>query len=181
MSFLNVCDFLDAGEKSLKEKNYWSALTIALMLPNICSRIEYMGNPDYLKRDGSIHDKKCYIDWCKKYLSESSWINCTFRNDYPQILYALRCNIIHAGHANISNNEKEFILSCGDGNDDIIFEKERIINIAVLCESMFSKVKLWHATSSKKDTLCTRVLNMENKNDRQLLMEMFNKEHPKKL
>lgn len=44
MSYFNLYDFIDSGEKSLKDENYWSALSVALMLPSMCSRLEYANN-----------------------------------------------------------------------------------------------------------------------------------------
>ena len=41
MSLLTISNFIDAGMRSLEDKNYWSALSIALMLPSIWSRISY--------------------------------------------------------------------------------------------------------------------------------------------
>ena len=33
MSYFNIYDFITSGEKSLKDENYWSALSVALFLP----------------------------------------------------------------------------------------------------------------------------------------------------
>lgn len=46
MSYYRIKDFIKAGKKSLENKNYWSALPIALALPNMCSRIEYENDKD---------------------------------------------------------------------------------------------------------------------------------------
>lgn len=37
MSFFSIKDFITSGRKSLDDKNYWSALSVALMLPSMCS------------------------------------------------------------------------------------------------------------------------------------------------
>lgn len=41
MSYFSIEDFIESGEKSLKDKNYWSALSVALALPSMCSRVMY--------------------------------------------------------------------------------------------------------------------------------------------
>ena len=35
MSYFSIEDFIESGEKSLKDKNYWSALSVALALPSM--------------------------------------------------------------------------------------------------------------------------------------------------
>lgn len=52
MSFIAISDFIESGKHSLKEKNDWSALSVALMLPSMCSRLAYADNQDYIKRNG---------------------------------------------------------------------------------------------------------------------------------
>ena len=41
MAELSIKTIIDAGRKSLEDKNYWSALIVALTLPSMCSRVEY--------------------------------------------------------------------------------------------------------------------------------------------
>ena len=41
MSFLQISDLLTDGKKALDNGNYWSALSLALMLPSVCSRVEF--------------------------------------------------------------------------------------------------------------------------------------------
>ena len=60
MSYFSIEDFIESGEKSLKDKNYWSALSVALALPSICSRVMYQGD----KYKGS--DRNDIMDRSKK-------------------------------------------------------------------------------------------------------------------
>lgn len=57
MSYISICDFIQDGRKSLEAKNYWSALSVALMLPSMCSRLAYANNPDYRWEKGKFRDK----------------------------------------------------------------------------------------------------------------------------
>ena len=41
MSYFSIADFIESGRKSLADKNYWSALSIALALPSMCSRVMF--------------------------------------------------------------------------------------------------------------------------------------------
>lgn len=41
MSYLRIEDLLIDGQKTLESGQYWSALSLALSLPGICSRIEF--------------------------------------------------------------------------------------------------------------------------------------------
>ena len=47
MSFFSIKDFIDSGKKSLRDKNYWAALSVALMLPSMCSRLTYADTEEY--------------------------------------------------------------------------------------------------------------------------------------
>ena len=69
MSFFSIEDFIVSGEKALEAGNDYAALSVALMLPSMCSRLAYADNPDYHKADKSPKDKKCYIDWCNEIFS----------------------------------------------------------------------------------------------------------------
>lgn len=44
MSYFSILDFVKSGKKSLVDKNYWSALSVALMLPSMCSRIMFQSD-----------------------------------------------------------------------------------------------------------------------------------------
>lgn len=90
MSFFSIKDFIDSGKKSLRDKNYWAALSVALMLPSMYSRLTYADNEEYFKSDHLPRDKKCYIDWCNEYIKDS-WIISCLGEKYAEVLYSLRC------------------------------------------------------------------------------------------
>ena len=80
MSYFSIKDFIKSGRKSLENKNYWSALSVALMLPSMCARIEFANAKDaymnYKWKNKEDHskgkeytnwkDKECYVDFCKR-------------------------------------------------------------------------------------------------------------------
>lgn len=119
MSWLQISDFVKEGKYAIRNENYWAALSVALMLPSLCGRIEYKDNPKYVKinRDGSEkwNDKKTYIDWCNKHLGKVVVLKeLTKEKDYS-FLYKLRCDIIHAGNADISCGGKSIYFVLHDG------------------------------------------------------------------
>lgn len=82
MAELSIKTIIDAGKKSLEDRNYWSALIVALTIPSMCSRIEYADEQHkgsnqsdekgvwYVNNRGIVrwHDKKAYINWCNEWM-----------------------------------------------------------------------------------------------------------------
>ncbi len=104
MSYITIADFIKSGRQSLAAKNYWSALSVALMLPSMCSRLaysKYSNTHEYHKTNGDFKDKKCYIEWCNANIDEDSWIKSCLGDKYAEVLYDIRCDIVHAGCAHI--------------------------------------------------------------------------------
>ena len=60
MSYFSIVDFAKSGREMLKAKNYWGSLAIALMLPSMCSRIDYESDVSYydIKPNGQ---KNCFV------------------------------------------------------------------------------------------------------------------------
>ncbi|MGP1405107.1 hypothetical protein [Filifactor alocis] len=100
MSYFSILDFIKSGKKSLDDKNYWSALSVALTLPSMCSRIMFQDdkfrssnkqNDDgywYIDNKGIRHyyDKKCYIDCCKRLMANRhGFINGNFVIDEEEV------------------------------------------------------------------------------------------------
>lgn len=87
MSYLKIQNFIKDGKKSLSEGNYLSALSVALALPSMCSRLQYKDekykaeskneldtdNTKYyrIKDNGKLQwiDNKCYIDFCNEFMT----------------------------------------------------------------------------------------------------------------
>lgn len=185
MSYFGIKTFIKDGESALSNKNYWSALSVALALPSMCSRVEFKGNKDYLKKNGEYLDKKCYIDFCVKYL-RSNYLECCLSSNFANVLYNIRCDIIHAGEANILVKGLNCYFVIGSSStklDDCI-----LINIEDLCNEIFDSILSWcsiHSFNLSK----TVVFNLDSSKDDRLLytelcdrarkrylLENFNKE-----
>lgn len=189
MSFLSIKNFITSGHESLEKKNYWSALSVALMLPSICSRLTY-GDEEYKSsnqndntgywytdRANKIHwkDKKCYIDWCNEYIKHGREDLC-LGEDYAEVLYELRCNIVHAGCADIHADGKSIYLSFGNAIPTTEFEKYRIINVPDMCTIIFACANTWCSLFCASNLKYTRVFNGESNDDKLLYNKLCNEE-----
>lgn len=187
MSYFSISTFIESGKQSLKNKNYWSALSVALALPSMCSRIMYQddayrGTYWYIDKNNHQcwHDKKCYIDFCKEIMRVNqnnsspkgqydSWILLILGLQFAEIIYQLRCDIIHAGVANITEDDKGIYLILGENKSSTEFSKYRTINIKDLCDTIFEHVIMWCSNNSVDKFKYTYVFDMENNNDDRIL------------
>lgn len=189
MSFFSIKDFIASGRKSLNDKNYWSALSVALMLPSMCSRLTYRSNPEKYKNfkwndkndhsKGKIYtdwkDKECYIDWCNEYIKDG-WIKTCLSEKYAEVLYNLRCDIVHAGCANIYADGKGLYLSIGDNGNATEFTKYRIVDVSSLCNIIFDCSDMWSTTFGASEFKYTRVFDSEIRDDRLLYKKLCDEE-----
>lgn len=195
MSYLTIGSLIKDGKAALSQGNYWSALALALMLPSICSRIEYdsvefEGDKDsvndsrinryyYIKRDGSRKwaDKKAYESWCKSYiLGGICYLKVILGQDAPAILYLLRCDLVHAGIANLLYNQKRIFLSCGN-NGATDLSSRLIISVHSLCEDMFRVVEKWIQDKGADTVENTFVFDFADFDDKLLYNELCKEEH----
>jgi hypothetical protein len=170
MSFFSIKDFIDSGKKSLRDKNYWAALSVALMLPSMCSRLTYADNEEYFKSDHLPRDKKCYIDWCNEYIKDS-WIISCLGEKYAEVLYSLRCDIVHAGCADIYSDKKRVYLFLGDNCIATELTKYRIIDISTLCDVIFDCSDIWSTNFGDSKIKYNYVFDRRNHKD----MSLYNK------
>lgn len=166
MNCTDILAFLKSGGDALEKENYLSALCIALILPSMCSRLEYKSkNPS---------DKKNYINWCNTYITQNEWLKDFFGNNYSEILYKLRCGIIHEGYAEINNDGKNIYLSYGNNCAYATFEKQKVISVELLCKSIFQCANLWcQANMALYNKESSFILNMKNPNDSLFLTRLY--------
>lgn len=171
MSYLRIQNFIDDGKSALKDKHYLSALSLALMLPSIAARLEFCDMPQYRKgRDKKgWEDKKCYVDWCNNYMSENSWLKSVFGNDFSDVLYQLRCDIIHAGCADIFAGGKSIYFLLNDMDVSSTFANYRMISISELCHCIFETAEKWTETFGTNNFACTYIFDTANNRDDNLL------------
>lgn len=205
MSYLSVLSFIESGEKSLQNKNYWSALSVALSLPSICSRLQYQNDEFkgtnkqsgywHLCNDGTKdwHDRKCYEDFCKLIMRVDSadkigrivndipdtYLKALFGDKFAEVLYELRCDILHAGIVNIYPDNKNTYLLLGELSSAYELSKCRIIPIADLCETIFRHIRVWCSNYGMSNFKYTYVFDMENNCDDRLLLNKLCEEDRK--
>lgn len=195
MSFISVSNLVEDGKQALKAGHYWSSLSIALALPSMCARqefddIKYKGL--YFKtnkKDGRRQwfDKKAYIAWCQTYIRHYAAGFCgLWGKDFPSILYSLRCDMLHAGSADIVYNQKHI---CFVVNDSMITQlsDKTLIPMEQFCDSIFNDVAIWYRDSRHlytaaipcgiDDSPNTFVFDMQNKDDRLLYRKLCDKDH----
>lgn len=164
----SIKDFVSSGKQSLALRNYWSAFTVALALPSMCSRIAFKGEEYKGKRKDKNkyweeeqagrkwHDKKCYIDFCNKHLFQYDidLKNCT---GFAETLYDLRCGIVHEAACDKEVTfiidgtayTRKIIFTTGEPLSFQLFQLElnkseyTILNISTLCNRLFSCVEKW--------------------------------------
>lgn len=170
MSLLTINNFIDAGMKSLEDKNYWSALSIALMLPSMCSRISY-NDDKHKKMNGNFTDKKCYIDWCKEYI-KSQWLITCLGSNYAEVLYKMRCDLVHAGTMCIDADKKGVFFYIGGVRDAYELNKYKLINVVTLCNEIFCDVKVWCSNNRMYQKLNTYYFDMNIRDDELLLRKL---------
>lgn len=188
MSYFSIPDFVKSGRKSLEDKNYWSALSVALLLPSMCSRIAFSNNeakyknfkwidksdPDKGKKYTDWKDKECYIDFCKQIMQVNQgeydgWIICTLGEKFAEILYQLRCDLIHAGTAKIYDDEKGIYFVLGEMSTNREFKECRTIGIVDLCNTIFEYIDIWCKSTNAYNFKYTYVFDLENNNDDNIL------------
>jgi hypothetical protein len=88
--------FTESGREAIKTNNLYAALTLALMIPDICGSLENPGK-------GKVEAR--YIRWFKKWAEPKFILNGSPLGDRPWVTandcFQLRCSIIHTGSAKL--------------------------------------------------------------------------------
>lgn len=191
MSYFSIKNFIEAGEKAIEDKNYWGALSIALALPSMCSRIEF-DKPENLdtyfkiKNNGEKRweDKKCYIDFCNQTMRTGKnklgqegkldgYLVAILGVNFPEVLYQLRCGFVHEGDMEFCANGKKVYFSLGDLGTNTDFEDKITIKIKNLCEEVFHYIKNWCYEHSYTCFKYVYVLDLDNnESDRKKYKEL---------
>lgn len=97
--------FTDAGRMAIVEKNLYAGLSLALMIPDICTSLEDPGPGKSQAR---------YIRWCK------AWVEAKFtspaRPNRPAKVFVsaedcfqLRCSLVHSGRSDIEPKKQNIL------------------------------------------------------------------------
>lgn len=144
---LKMRPFINAVRNSIKEENWYAALTLALTLPDICGKLELE----------NLKSAKRYIKWFNKYIKSKYTVyigpDKTEKNFLTgEDAYALRCSYLHAGEFNI---EEQYIRKALEGfmfvvtkNKNQIVHNNKLNNVlqlqvSVYCEDICDGVEQW--------------------------------------
>jgi len=135
---------LKSIENSLLNNNWYSALVISLILPDICGKLE----------NNDKDSNKRYPEWFNKYLGEK-YKDFLSGND----CYALRCSFLHEGSSNIEKQKAKdaldhFIFTSGSSHcnkygycdfGDSKYDGKDILQLSVniFCMDMIEGVQKW--------------------------------------
>lgn len=141
--------FLDALEMAIETENWYSALFLALTLPDICGKID----------EPTTKSSNRYINWYNKYLLEGYTFRIEIRDEKREAplitgkdFYALRCAVLHAGSDILTEQDIQetlqkvnFTIPHKNGTR---IHKHRVQNVLfiqvdLLAKDMMSAVKLW--------------------------------------
>jgi len=95
--------FTNAVKDSLKQENWYSGLTLALTLPDICGKLE----------SPNSSSSKRYIKWFDQYLGEKYSAEIQGKKTVfitGRDAYALRCSYLHGGEGDISAQKVQELL-----------------------------------------------------------------------
>ncbi len=172
---------------SLENKCYYSALALALALPDMCGAAEWPNK--------SVGER--YIEWFDAYIGKyNKKANEGIENEHPwisgEMVYNLRNTFLHQGSPSIisskikeSDNQLDgFILVLGDGtkiwdaalsidigNGKYKF-KSMIIEVTYLCQTICNAAQWYYEHNAEKFVLNYVALTQE---------EFFNPEKPNKI
>lgn len=136
----------------------------------------------YLDSNGMRHqrDEKCYVDFCKAVMMYNQ-SSSNFKGPYDgqligvlgenfaDLLYQLRCDILHAGVSNIFKDDKGIYLALGELCGSTDFSKYRLISVQDLCNTIFNHVSSYCANNSIDNFKYTYVFDMDNSSDDRIL------------
>lgn len=163
--------FIDAINKSVETANWFSALTLALTMPDICGRLE----------DPSLGSGARYKKWWEIYMLPN--YQRTNAIDGRQITflsggdaYALRCSYLHEGGADISLQKARVALDnfhfvYPEPNTEMHCNKVNNVlqlQVDIFAAQMCSAVREWDADVSGKQEIQVRksgLLRIRSAND----------------
>jgi hypothetical protein len=102
-----IHNFTESLQSALADKNYFSALTLSLTLPDICSKLE---NPQ-IDNTGTR-----YVLWFNQFLSNKYQSEVGPNHELHTFLsggdfYALRCAFLHQGGLDITTQRAQEVLN----------------------------------------------------------------------
>lgn len=161
-----IHNFTGSLQQSLANQNYFAALTLALTLPDICSKLE---NPQ-------LNTGPRYIDWFNEFLSRKYKRQVGPQGQVHTFLsggdfYALRCAVLHQGELDITSQRARQVLN------DFIFVRPRVsssvhlnqlndtlqLQVDIFCVDIILAVEEWvklHKDDAQINSRATNIMEM---------------------
>jgi hypothetical protein len=156
--------FISAVRESVKQQNWYSALTTALILPDICGKLE----------DPNAKSQARYEKFWNVYLKPIYTAKIGHERKEHVFLsggdaYALRCAFLHEGSDDISEQRAQEVLSkfdfteppknggqvhCNQGGDGLQLQ------VDIFCEEICGAVERWRKTIKDNAEIFARITSM---------------------
>lgn len=136
--------FTQAIVTSIESENWYAALTLALTIPDICSRLS---NPDLAQKS-----QKRYVKWFDEYILhhyESPFHGKGFTFMSGGDCYALRCALLHEGRDDITSQKARRevlskIIFSTTGSHRCQINGVLILNLQAFCSEICQGVQSWN-------------------------------------
>lgn len=156
---------IDDISKALENECFYSALALALTLPDICGKVEFPN----IKNKDDYFDSRVYIKWFDKHVYP---VYYKYDSDYCKeyegtefngnACYQLRCSFLHSGNLDIINKKRgvkinKFELSINGAERFGILDDERSKNYQVrldirsLCRNLCDAAQGYYEQRENKD------------------------------
>ncbi|WP_431030059.1 hypothetical protein [Lysinibacillus sp. LZ02] len=153
---VKINPFIESIESNIKEGNWYSALTLALTLPDICGRLS---TPE-------VTSGKRYAKWFDEFVGSKYLMDDILGqrhifasgNDF----YALRCAFLHQGESDISiqrakETVEKFKIQAPkvidgqySGSHNVKIDQYLMIRLDIFCEDIAEGVKKWVSENKGK-------------------------------
>ncbi len=146
--------YVEAIELSLSNQNWYSALALALTLPDICGWLE----------DPHARSQKRYEAWFDRYMLkhyQNEFFGPGFTFLSGSDCYALRCAYLHEGNDDITRQRARQALSRfsfkGAGSHRVKVDDLLHLSVTAFCGEVCSGVRDWVAANTTNPTIQERL------------------------
>lgn len=157
-----VKQFIDAVMQSVKDENWYAALGLALLMPDICGKLE----------DPAAKSQKRYVDWYNHWMLPK--YSVVFGDGTSEVFltgrdcYALRCAFSHEGRDEISDQNAREVLTrfifrrphphhkwhCNRFNDTLQLQ------VDIFAKDICDSTKAWLQQASQQGEVAQRIAEL---------------------
>lgn len=150
-------NYIESIKKSIENENWYTALSMSLVMPDICSKLEFPAK----------YTSERYPEWFDNYSSKSYRGHLSGKD-----CYALRCSLIHEGQTDIeAQNSREVInyfsftpkgthlMSMSDNSFGSSDDDKHIVLMSVFqfATDMIKSCEDWLVVAEKDDEIKNRL------------------------